>query len=115
MDIVDKFISYNQQGVDVKIQNDLLNSLKEINEKSLKDKNNREKINKSWNENNENVDLDLLKSQLLGFNLLSHDVDLPIELDLEYVNPNYNEEEVSTTNVTNDNDNDNKITLPLDD
>ena len=113
MDIVDKFISYNQQGVDVKIQNDLLNSLKEINEKSLKDKINKEKINKSWNENNENVDLDLLKSQLLGFNLLSHDVDLPIELDLEYVNPNYNEEEVSTTNVTNDNDN--KITLPLDD
>jgi ATP-dependent helicase STH1/SNF2 len=66
-------------------QQAILNMLKRIDIKSSQSQANADNSVKAWKENDEIIDKQLLKKQLLGLQLLAKDIDLPTELALEYL------------------------------
>jgi ATP-dependent helicase STH1/SNF2 len=63
----------------------ILKTLRSVDKKVKTSNKNKENLQNSWKLNNESIDLSLLKNQLLGLQLLSKDLDLPVELNLEYL------------------------------
>lgn len=61
----------------------ILNVLKQINKKQEKYSADVLEEQKLWKENDEEVNVELLRSQIIGLQLLSKDLDLPLDLQLE--------------------------------
>lgn len=100
----------------------ILKTLQKVDKIAEKSKENKSKIEESWSKNSEKVDLNLLKNQLLGFQLLSKDLDLPTELSLEFLKSGKKSELtneinnlLSANNENNTTKNSHPLSLPLDD
>ncbi|KAG0677380.1 RSC chromatin remodeling complex ATPase component [Pichia californica] len=110
----------------------ILKTLSKVDKIVQKSNNNKNSIKESWNSNSESIDINLLKNQLLGLQLLSKDLDLPTELSLEYLKSgtkspltddinsllnNENEKSINNSNNNNNISNASKssISIPLDD
>ncbi|GME71482.1 unnamed protein product [Ambrosiozyma monospora] len=90
----------------------ILETLKKIDKEEETYGHDLEELSQLWSQNNEEVNMDLLKKQIIGLQMLSKDLDLPLELQLDFAK-NGLSNEIDDTDSTEDGSA--PLEIPLDD
>lgn len=93
----------------------ILEKLAQYDESVRRSNANKNDLDESWSKNTEQVDLELLRKQVLGLQLLAKDIDLPTELALEYLKNDDDSIKKQLNDTKKSSINDVSLPLPLDD